>query len=56
MSEEENKTLYLKLEDILSLPKQKICLAMIVKNETKVLERCFNSLYNDKRKIYYHCQ
>jgi glycosyltransferase involved in cell wall biosynthesis len=49
--ETENKTLHLRLEDILTLPKQKICLAMIVKNETKVLERCFNSLCNDKRKI-----
>jgi glycosyltransferase involved in cell wall biosynthesis len=44
-------TLYLNIEDIIKPPKQTICLAMIVKNETKVLERCFDSLYNDKHKI-----
>jgi glycosyltransferase involved in cell wall biosynthesis len=48
---QENKVIHLNFEDIINIPKQTICLAMIVKNETKVLERCFDSLYNDKRKI-----
>jgi len=46
-----NSSLFLNISDIIKPPKQTICLAMIVKNETKVLERCFNSIYNDKRKL-----
>ena len=47
----EERNIHLNIEDIIQVPKQTICLAMIVKNETKVLERCFNSLYNETRKI-----
>jgi hypothetical protein len=47
----EERNIHLNIEEIIKTPKQTICLAMIVKNETKVLERCFNSLYNDKHKI-----
>jgi tetratricopeptide (TPR) repeat protein len=44
MSNQEEQTIHLEIESIITVPKQTICLAMIVKNETKVLERCFNSV------------
>lgn len=42
--QENNKTIYLDINEIIQPIKQTICLAMIVKNESKVIERCFNSL------------
>jgi glycosyltransferase involved in cell wall biosynthesis len=44
MSNQEEQTIHLEINSIITVPKQTICLAMIVKNETKVLERCFNSV------------
>jgi glycosyltransferase involved in cell wall biosynthesis len=45
MSNQEEQSIHLEIESIITVPKQTICLAMIVKNETKVLERCFNSVH-----------
>ena len=47
---ESPQTIHLEINSIIEKPKQTICLAMIVKNESKVLERCFNSV---KRLVNY---
>jgi glycosyltransferase involved in cell wall biosynthesis len=44
MTDSEQQTIHLEIDSIINIPKQTICLAMIVKNEIKVLERCFNSV------------
>jgi glycosyltransferase involved in cell wall biosynthesis len=44
------QTIHLEINSIIEKPKQTICLAMIVKNESKVIERCFNSM---KRLVNY---